>query len=492
MPNIPNLPSNYRSPGINIANVPANGGGSVGAQPTYIFGQFLTFSGCTTVANYPVQVFQTSDVYTVTTPNSMLSNEYATYRLNDPVGPVWLVPIADNAAGTQSSVAITITGTTASAGTVNLYINNTPVQALTVSGDTSTMVASNLVASINLTTMIPVSAAAVGGVVTITSLHKGITAGDLQVSLNKNGTANGEFTPSGLAITIGALTAGTGEPDITTALANIANVDGSFFVNPYNLSTAYTQTNTTFNDATGRWSPTVQKYGDSFNATRGTQSLFGTAAAVAAYGLTVNAEHITTIGIMDSQTPVYQWAAAYAGLAGSVVRSNPAAPIVGQLYGVDGPSILNRLTRNTENTLLYSGISTIKVKQDGSVWLTRAIQNIQTNTNWLNLEMDYKLAYIDTDLRTDLQTTFIDTGYILVADGNPVTPGTNVTTPSLILAHVWGRYLGYCFDNIAQNFSQFQQNSSVSANIQTGVVTLVLPCQTAGELRRIQIINNFS
>lgn len=490
--NIPNLPANCRSPGVNIANVPANGGGSVGAQPTYIFGQFLTFAGCTTVANYPIQVFQTSDVYTVTAPNSMLANEYATYRLNDTVGPVYLVPIADNGSGTASSVAITITGTTATAGTVNLYINNTPVQTLTNVGDTSTMVASNVVASINSTTMIPCSAAFVGGVVTITSLHKGITAGDLQVSLNKNGTSNGEFTPSGLAITVGALVAGTGDPDITTALANIANVAGSFFANPYNLSTAYTLTNTAFNDVTGRWSPTSMQYGDSFNATRGTQSLFGTVQAVAAYGATVNAEHITTVGIMDAQTPVYQYAAAYAGLTATIVRSNPASPIVGQLFGVDGPSLLNRLNRNTENTLLFAGISTIKVKQDGSVWLTRAVQNIQTNTNWLNLEMDYKLAYIDTDLKTQIQTKFIDQGYILVADGNPITPGSSVTSPSLILAYAWGLYLNYVMDNIAQNFTYFQQNSSVSANIQTGVVTLVLPVQTAGELRRIQIINNFS
>lgn len=483
---LPGLPANWRAVGVYIANVPNSGGGQVGLLPSMLMGQMT--SGGSAVPNIPVPVFSQSDVNTLFGADSMLAQEFYTYQLNDPTGFTYCTPIQDNVAGTPASIALTLGGTATAAGTLVVYVNNNAVYTGVAVSDTAATVATNCAAAINTAVANPnfpfgVTASVASAVVTITSIHKGVSAGDIQLSVNKNGAANGEFTPAGLTATVGSLVAGTGDPDLTTAFLNMATTPFSFLCCPYPTSTVNSQVNSFLSDITGRWSPEYQMYGNSFNCIR------GSLAASVTYGGTVAAnKHMATLPIMDSQTPAYIATAAFCGGSANSARSNPALPIVFQLQGVDSPSLINRLRRVDENTFLYNGLSTLRVDGSGNATVSRVIQNYQSNTNFLNVITDIKVAYIDTYFRTNAENKYAQMA--LVADGNPVQAGT--TTPSLILAYFWTLYDDMVDLNIAQNSKQFRAASYVEADLQAGVVSLFLPVQTSDEVYVIRILNSFS
>lgn len=486
--NVPGLPSNWRAPGVYIANSPAGGGATVGLLPTMMVGQ-MQASG-TAAPNTPIQVFAQSDVNTLFGADSMLAQMFYYYRLNDPTGAVLVAPSIDNVSGTPASLPVTLGGTCTAAGTLSIYVNNTLTTTAVNVGDTGTNVSTNLTTSINAAVANPtfpfgVTASSTGGVTTISSIHKGISVGDLQVSLNKNGPSNGEFTPAGITVTIGSLVAGTGDPDLTTLFTNITPVVWSFLVCPYTTSTVNGQVNSLLNDLTGRWSPVEQLYGYSFNAVRG--SLAG---AVTYGGTVASNKHMSTLSILDAQTPTYIYSAILAGLAATNVRSNTSLPIVGLLQGADAPSLASRLRRADENVELFNGVSPIRVDGSGNPTLSRLVQNYQGNTNYLNAVTDFQVAYVDTFIRSDLENTYAQVS--LLADGNPVAAGSGATTPSLILQHVWGIYLDLEAQGVVQNSKQFIAQSYVEADIQNGVVSLYLPVVVASQVYVIRILNSFS
>jgi phage tail sheath gpL-like len=482
--NTPGLPSAWRSPGTYIANVPNGGGGGVGLLPTMIVGQMLT-SG-TAVPNVPVSVFSQFDCGFLFGAESMLAAMYAAYRLNDPNGYCMVTPVSDNVGGQQASWLMTLTGTATSAGTLAVYVNNQAASVGVSIGDTAAVVAGNLVTAIaslasNPNTVLGVTASNTLGVVTITGIHKGITAGDVQLSVGKGG----EFLPTGIGVPSMVYTAGTGDPDLTAAILAITPLSWSFLVCPYTTSTVNTAINTLLSDTVGRWSPVQQNYGIRFAAIRGSLTTQVT------YGGSVGSnKHMTTLGILDSQTPIPNASAIFGGLSAMTSRSNVALPIVGELQGLDAPSLLSRLTRAQENVLLYSGVSPIRVDLSGNATLPRAVQEYQSNSNYLNVETDLMVEYVDMFIRSDLESVYKQVS--LLADGNPVAAGSGAVTPSLILAHVWGLYLDLEALGVVQNAQQFIATSYVEANIAQGVVSLYLPVVTSGLLRVIRIQNSFS
>lgn len=483
----PGFPNNFLSPGVYISNVPSGGGASQGVQAAMLVGQML--SGGTAVANVPVQVFAQSDVNALFGAESMLAQMFMAYRLNDPSGAVWACPVAD-ASGTAASVTVTFAGTPTQVGANIIYVNNQPISVAVSLTDTANSMASNWANAVttavaNPNSALGVTASATGAIVTLTSAHIGLTVGDIQVKTNKNGPSNGEWTPAGVTVTVGALAAGTVDPVLTTAFTNIQALPWTFLCCPYTTTTVNAAVETLLSDTVGRWSPLQQVYGDRLAAIRGTLT------TITGYGATVGAnKHASTVAIMDSQTPVYEAAAAYAGLVALNVRSNPALPIRGILQGVDAPSPISRLRRIDENTLLSTGISVIRVDNSGNSEVVRTVQEFTANSNYINLETDFLVQYVDTFIREDLETTYAQVS--LLADGNPVAAGSGAVTPSMVLAHVWGLYITLEALGIVQNSKTFIQTSYVEANVTAGVVSLYLPVQVASQLRIIRILNSFS
>jgi phage tail sheath gpL-like len=258
-----------------------------------------------------------------------------------------------------------------------------------------------------------------------------------------------------------------------------------YLVCPYTTTTVNAEVSALLNDTVGRWSPVNQCYGIALNCVRGSMS------ALTTYGASVGAtKHVATLGILDSQTPIFESAAIFGGLVAATSNSNVALPIVGPLEGLDAPSITQRLRRVDENTLLYSGISAIRVDASGLPNLSRAVQNYQTDENYLSIETDLMVAFVDQYIRRGLESTYKQCS--LLIDGSPVQAGSGATTSQLILGHVYGIYLSLEDQGVVQDSKTFIAGAYAEANIQEGVVALYLPVTTAGLLRVIRVLNAFS
>jgi phage tail sheath gpL-like len=132
--------------------------------------------------------------------------------------PVYVMAQAEASGATATVIVLTITGTaTASkthylsiAGRKSLDAVNYAVNIVT--GDTATVIAGKYVAAINAVLGSPVTATNTAGAITLTAKWKGATGAGLTAVPDVNGNA------AGLTYAITSNTAGTGTPDIATAL----------------------------------------------------------------------------------------------------------------------------------------------------------------------------------------------------------------------------------------------------------------------------------
>lgn len=106
-------------------------------------------------------------------------------------------------------VTLTFTGTTISAGVLNLYIAGKKLAISVSSSDTITTIAANIAAMITSDNEFLFSAVAAAGVVTLTSKSKGIFANEFSI---QDSVGMSEVLPGGLTLVIAEKTAGEGLP----------------------------------------------------------------------------------------------------------------------------------------------------------------------------------------------------------------------------------------------------------------------------------------
>lgn len=264
-----NIPQNLRLPLFyaEVNNSQANTGQVT--SRALIIGQMQ--AGASGVANIPAISGGTVDAQSQYGATSMLAAQVAAYRKADPFGELWCLPLADNGAGSVATGTLTITAAPTANGTFNLYIGGILVQtAITTAMTTVTLVAAAIVAQITATPGLPVTAANVAGVITFTSNHKGLTQNNIDIRVNYRGTSGGEFTPAGLTYSIVAMSGGTANPSLTTALSNIGTKRFDVIISPYTDTTSTGALTAYLNDQTGTWSWQNQLYGHVWTAYRST------------------------------------------------------------------------------------------------------------------------------------------------------------------------------------------------------------------------------
>lgn len=157
----------------------------------------------------------------------------------------WVIPQLENVAAAFAQGTITIVATSASAGTLYLYIAGESVQVTVAEGDDETAIATAIAAAINADATLPVTASSLAGVVTVDAKSGGLWGNYIDMSLN---WGFGEETPEGItSITIVQLTGGSGLPDIQDALDALGTGDeqnADYFTE---LSHGYMQDTTTLN-----------------------------------------------------------------------------------------------------------------------------------------------------------------------------------------------------------------------------------------------------
>ncbi|HEV2365399.1 MAG TPA: phage tail sheath subtilisin-like domain-containing protein [Caulobacteraceae bacterium] len=427
-----NIPANLRVPLFfaEIDNSHANT--AQFNQRALVIGQ-ITSAGAAT-PNVPLLSNGPADAIVQGGPGSMLALMVAAYAANDGFGEVWQLPLADAGGSAAAAGNISFTGPATAAGTLNLYIAGQLVQVAVTSAMTAAQLATALVAACALVPTLPVSVAVDGThnyQVDFTALNKGLAGNDIDLELNFRGSAAGEVTPAGIVGTITAMSGGSINPTLTTALANLVDMPFDFIVCPYTDATSMAAISALLNDQAGRWSWNVQIYGHAFYAYRGTSS------ALTTFGVALNDQHSSVMGVQGSPTPMWVWAAAVAGAAAASLKVDPGVPL--QTLAVNGvlaPAIPNRFPLSIRNSLLFDGISTFTVDASGQVRIENLITTYQRNAqgvaddSYLEIETMFLLMYV---LRTlQARVTSIFARCKLAADGTRFAPGSNIVTPNII------------------------------------------------------------
>jgi phage tail sheath gpL-like len=138
------------------------------------------------------------------------------------------------AAGTGSSTGtITVAVTTVTAGTKNFYIAGKKVPVIIAAGLSANAIAALIVTAVNADTSLPVTAAAVDNVVTLTAKWTGLSANQITIEADL-GSGDSSIAPGGCTFAIVDMAGGSANPSIATALANFGDTFYTFVVCPFN------------------------------------------------------------------------------------------------------------------------------------------------------------------------------------------------------------------------------------------------------------------
>ncbi len=483
------VPSNLRVPLFyaEVDNSRANSGAQT--QRTLIIGQ-ITASG-NAVVNVPVLGQGVSDAKAKGGLGSMLALMTAAYKASDDFGEIWLLPLADAPGSAAATGSIAVSGTPTATGVVSLYVAGQLLSLTATTGETATDIATGLAALVNSTPDLPVTAAAAGATVTLTAKNKGFGGNEIDLRLNYRGTAGGERTPEGLVLTITAMASGATNPPLAAALANLGDEPFDFIVSPYTDTASLDALKNLLNDRTGRWSYASQIYGHVFAAHR------GTLAGLATAGNARNNQHESIMGFNNSPSPGWVWAADIAGAAAVALRADPGRPLQTlTLSTVLAPPAASRFTLGERNTLLWDGISTFTVAQDGTVAIENLITTYQVNAysvaddSYLQVETLFLLMFVLRAQRSLITSKY---GRVkLAADGTRFAPGAAIVTPAVIKADLIAQYSELEYNGYVQDAKAFAKALIVEKNASNpNRVDVLWPGTLINQLRVFALLAQF-
>ena len=395
---------------------------------------------------------------------SQLSNMVAAAAAANSFTETWAMPTVDDEAGVQGAGAITFTGTATQAGMITAYIGHSgliaPPQIGVVIGDTAAEVAAAMVAAINDTLDLPVTAAIDGtnpDKVDITARHKGADAGNIDIRLVYYST---DVMPAGLTATVTAMTGGEGNPSQIPIIAALGDKQYQVIACPWNDAASY---GAWYTEMTRRWGALVAKEGAIVTAIRGTPGTLGTALAAMnsqfhdCYGST-NATHTTFVE---------------AGVIGAVYCTNlsnrPNAPQKGTLLpNLLAPALADQLTFAERNALYLEGGSCWIAEADGTVTLEKAVTTYKTTASgtpdtayhgrWVMATLMYlRPSWVNWMTAKFPNVTFAD-------NGTPVIVGE--VTPDILANETLNWYLTMQKLGLVMNFAGFKAALLSLRNIQ--------------------------
>ena len=483
------IPANVRVP-LFYAEVDNSQAGYFSqALRTLIIGQKLAAG--VAAADTPILVSRTDEAKTQFGIGSMLARMHDVYRANDSFGEVWCLPLADNGAGVAASGTLTVTGPATAAGTVNLYVGSQRVQVAVAAADAATAIAAAINAAINADTTLPVTATVLTGVVTVTAKHKGTLGNAIKLQLNYRGYAGGESTPAGVAVAVVAMSGGTADPTLTTALAAMGDEEYDFIVMPYTDSTSLDALKTVMNDSTGRWAYNRQLYGHVYAAKA------DSFANLVTLGGARNDQHASIAGYETGvpNTP-WEYAAAYGARNAVFLAADPARPTqTGELVGILPAPAGSRFIMTERQTLLNSGIATSYVG-GGAVRIERAITSYQKNLwdqadpSYLDSETLHTLAYVLRRLRYNVTQKY--PRHKLANDGTRFGAGQAIVTPSVVRGEILSEYAAMEEMGIVENAKEFAKHLIVErAANDPNRLNVLYPPDLVNQLRVFAVLAQF-
>jgi phage tail sheath gpL-like len=480
-------PTSNRVPGVYVEMDPSQANTAQTLQRSLILGQMTADGGATPLT--PLEVTSLTQVQLACGRGSILAQMAENYLSGDNFGDLWVLPFEDDDSAQPAVGSVTLAGSATAPGTLNLYIGGIRVRSPVNAGDDAAAAATALRAAIAANPDLAVAAdTGTGAAVQLTAKNKGEAANDIDLRFNYLGQPGGEYFPAGITATVSAMVGGTANPDIGDGLANLSDETYDFIVSPYIDTANLDEMKNFLSDYQGRWSWEQMLYGGCFSAIR------GTLGACTAFGTSRNDQHMSIIAFDDSPDVAWNWAAQVGARCAASLRVDPGLPL--QYIGttLKAPPVASRWSIGERNTLLYDGLSTFRVADDGTVTIERMTTTYQRNAAgatddaYLDVETMYGLMFVARDLANYLLARYARKK--LVSDTTPILPGSNCVSAQMIKASVVSEYIALEAAGYVQNSRNFARDV-VAEDAGHGLVKILAPVDLVNQLRQIAILLQF-
>lgn len=283
--------------------------------------------------------------------------------------PMWVVPVPEAGGAAQNTWTITVTVTTALAGTIYLYIGDELYSVGVTAGMTDENIATAIAAAINAVADSPVTATSALGVVTVTAKAGGTFGGGYLIELNYEQT---QSLPGGVTLAIVDNTDGATDPDMNPALTGMGTGSESNMEYFTDCVTSNGMDTTTLDDCStwngignqpvGNYAPSVMRPTRFLSVDTTPGSAGYDAMKVISDARTYDRTN-SIVGAPDHKRHPVEIATEILGYCASIAQSHPHQSYVGApLQGHVGDSA-NRWTKDdvVRDTAIKAGISTTKV-----------------------------------------------------------------------------------------------------------------------------------
>jgi phage tail sheath gpL-like len=407
----------------------------------------------TAAANSLLRVSSEDQVMTLAGRGSILHRMARSYFKQNRFTETWIGVLDDNAAGVAATGTITVTGPATAAGTIPLYLGGELVQVAVASGDAATAIATSIANAINAALDLPVTAGAVGAVVTVTHRHKGAVSTDFDMRASYQ---DGEKLPAGVGLAFVAMASGATNPVLTTLIANMGDSWFHVVAHPYTDTTSLTAIEEEMKSRSGA---TRMIDGVAITSAAGTQGMLG------ALGDSRNSQFSCIVAQPGKAplTPPSEFAAAVAGVVALSAANDPARPFQYlPLAGVRAPAESDRFTTAERNLELLDGIATSRVASGGEVQIERLVTTYQTNaagavdTSYRDAMSVFTLMYLRYSFRNLIGTRF--PRHKLADNGTRFSAGQAIVTPMTAKAVAVGWFREMESLGLVENFEQFKRD----------------------------------
>lgn len=382
---------------------------------------------------------------------SQLARMVAAAKRANGVTEVQAMGVADAGSGVAATKTLTVTASANGAGTVYGLIAGQEVRIGTAASQAQNTIATNLAAAINALPELPVTAAASTNVVTLTAKHAGEMGNAIDARFNHY---EGQSFPPGVSIAVASGVAGSGNPDIQTALDAIGDEWFTDLIVPW---TDTTNLNKLHEWLAARDHPTVQKEGFAW---LGASATVGTLTTLAQGR---NSPFMSIAGFKGMPTPPWEVAAITGAAAAYESDIDPAKPIQNvELPWLIAPVKDDRFRDGERNQMLFDGLSTYKYDVSGRVIMERLITTYRqapsgaADVSWLQTETRKTVAYLRYDIRNSVLLNFPRSK--LADDGTNFGLGADVVTPKVMRNFLIGRALLWEQAGLVEDIKGFKDN----------------------------------
>jgi phage tail sheath gpL-like len=334
----------------------------------------------------------------------------------------WILPVAEPGAGTKWQKPFTVTAGTTGEGAVYVTINGNTLVAAVSAGATAAQVAAAIVARVNGEKNLPVEAAAAANVVTVTSLVKGTWGNQNTVFI--------EPATSGVTITAGAVTTGTGVTNLAALFPGLGGTRYHYFLSdfsdPGNIAALAVELES-------RYGALRQIGGRAFIALSGLAGSATEEGSVIAQAKAVNSPHIVLVPRLENIQLPGEWAARFAAPAIRRLADDPATNTYD--VQVDGLSAEVELDFDTRQKLLEAGIATWRLDPVGKVLIERLVTSYTENsdggrdTSYLDVQVTETVDAVRTYINAEAKKRF--KSWKLAATEENFGAGSRVMTPGV-------------------------------------------------------------